>query len=248
MCSIILEGPREGFPRSLLGLGPTLGCSLMDGAKSFWKSQIPLALPSKCAQNLTTLYHVQLPPCGGPTYHHLFELLQLAPRWSPPFSSCPITLHCPQSRQSGSSKEKSHHVISLLRTWPISLSIEGPIWSAPSSFVSDMLVLIHPGPVAMTACCSPDMPSTFHSECSSPSQLQILHKCAPAEASPESTMESCTYHPTPALKYFFLFFQLSLQNLFLSNIPDILLIFSIQPLPLEFQLNERRAFYLSYSV
>lgn len=73
-------GTKRGLSKKFIGIGAHTGISLMDGAKGFSKSQIPLALPSKCAQNLTTLYHVQLPPCGGPTYHHLFELLQLAPR------------------------------------------------------------------------------------------------------------------------------------------------------------------------
>lgn len=65
MCSFILEAPREGFPRSLLGLGLTLGCSLKGSARGFWKSQIPLALPPKCVQNLSTFYHVHLPPCSN---------------------------------------------------------------------------------------------------------------------------------------------------------------------------------------
>lgn len=71
MCSITLEAPREGFPRSLLGLGPTLGCSLKDSDKKFLKVPNPFGFILKMYPELdyilphpfTTLFQPTIVSC-----------------------------------------------------------------------------------------------------------------------------------------------------------------------------------------
>lgn len=126
----------------------------------------------------------------------------------------------------GLTRENSGHVIGLLRTWPISLSVGGPTWSVP--LASLQLHLWHACPHPLWSShngllLSPDMPSTL----SPPFWMlflelaaMVLHKC----------FRFYTNAPQlrlPLALFSFSLFEFSLQSLFLSNILYILLMFSI---------------------